>query len=136
MIKVFIPQDKTQGKTNVRGLWINDSGKIFYDYLKISFSTQKHYRYAEKQKFYNRLNYLKIKYNQEAIFYTYNSYNDDKGFIYYNYNKIEVLPKVIRLEIGKDRANLKGLIKRLLRNYKGLTIYTEPKGYLLEVYYK
>ena len=31
MIKVFIPQDKTQGKTNIRGLWLNDKGQLFYD---------------------------------------------------------------------------------------------------------
>ena len=35
MIKVFIPQDKTQGKTSIRGLWLNDKGQLFYDYLKV-----------------------------------------------------------------------------------------------------
>jgi len=124
MIKVFIPQDKTQGKTNVRGLWLNDKGQLFYDYLRI-ISTYNINTYI--------LEDLKVKYNQEAFFYVRNNC----GYIYNGLDKqIEVLPKVIRLEISKDRANLKGLIKRLLRDYKGLTIYTEPKGYVLEVYYK
>ena len=119
MIKVFIPQDKTQGKTNVRGLWLNDKGQLFYDYLAIK-SGDVYY-----------LEDYKIRYNQQAIFYT----SGDIGYIYYSKDKIDVLPKVLRFNIGKDRANLKGLIKRLLRDYKGLTIYTEPEGYLLEVYY-
>ena len=123
MIKVFIPQDKTQGKTNVRVLWLNDKGILFYDYLKI-ISTYNINTYI--------LEDLKNKYKQEAFFYVRNNC----GYIYNGLDKqIEVLPKVIRLEISKDRANLKGLIKRLLRDYKGLTIYTEPEGYLLEVYY-
>jgi hypothetical protein len=119
MIKVFIPQDKTQGKTNVRGLWVNNKGILFYDYLAIK-SGDVYY-----------LEDYKIRYNQQAIFYT----SGDIGYIYYSKDKIDVLPKVLRFNIGKDRANLKGLIKRLLRDYKGLTIYTEPEGYLLEVYY-
>ena len=120
MIKVFIPQDKTQGKTNIRGLWLNDKGQLFYDYLKV--------------KHFSRANFSTLSkvYNQKAIFYIKNN----KGYCFnYNNKLTDVLPKVIRFTIGKDRANLKGLIKRLLRDYKGLTIYTEPEGYLLEVYY-
>ena len=124
MIKVFIPQDKTQGKTNIRGLWLNDKGILFYDYLRI-ISTYNINTYI--------LEDLKNKYKQEAFFYVRNNC----GYIYNGLDKqISVLPKVIRFTIGKDRANLKGLIKRLLRDYKGLTIYTEPEGYVLEVYYK
>ena len=128
MIKVFIPQDKTQGKTNVRGLWINDKGQLFYDYLRVkTFYPQYFWIIGGKA------DKLRQEYNQEALFIV----EDSKGIIFNGKpSETKVLPKVIRFTIGKDRANLKGLIKRLLRDYKGLTIYTEPEGYLLEVYYK
>ena len=35
MIKVFIPEIKGRIKTNIRGLWVNDKGILFYDYLRI-----------------------------------------------------------------------------------------------------
>jgi hypothetical protein len=124
MIKVFIPEIKGKVKTDVRRLWLNDKGKLFYDYLRI-INTFNINTYI--------LEDLKNKYKQEAFFYVRNNC----GYIYNGLDKqIEVLPKVLRFTIGKDRANLKGLIKRLLRDYNGLTIYTEPEGYLLEVYYK
>ena len=46
---------------------------------------------------------------------------------------------MIKVFIPQDKTqgktNVRGLIKRLLRDYKGLTIYVKPEGYLLEVYY-
>ena len=127
MIKVFIPEIKGKVKTNVRGFWLNDKGKLFYDYLRIlDFSIPLNGLNL------NEIENIKRYYKQEAIFYT----SNNKGYVYYSKDKIDVLNKVIRFTIGKDRANLKSLIKRLLRDYKGLTIYTEPEGYLLEVYYK
>ena len=56
MIKVFLPVEKTkENKSYIRGLWHNDKGKLFYDYLKI----EKHY--------YNELTELKAKYKQECL---------------------------------------------------------------------
>ena len=136
MIKVFIPQDKTQGKTNIRGLWLNDKGILFYDYLKVDvintfFNRQRHKLMIKK------LDKIRLKYNQEALFFADTDIIDgyNVGYILNNDLSITELLKVKRFTIGKDRANLKGLIKRLLRDYKGLTIYTEPEGYVLEVYY-
>jgi CRISPR-associated protein Cas8b1/Cst1 subtype I-B len=133
MIKLFIPEVKTKTlKTKTRGLWLNEQGHLYYDYLRQDVLNWDLNQANYKSRFYLYLNKIKISYNQEALFYNYNG----KGFIYYNKDKIEILNKVIRFNIGKDRANLKGLIKKLLRDYNGLTIYTEPEGYLLEVYYK
>ena len=127
MIKVFIPEIKGKVKSNVRGFWLNDKGKLFYDYLRIlDFSIPLNGLNL------NEIENIKRYHKQEAVFYT----SNNKGYVYYSKDKIDVLNKVKRFNIGKDRANLKGLIKRLLRDYKGLTIYTEPEGYLLEVYYK
>ena len=127
MIKVFIPEIKGKVKTEIRGLWLNDKGKLFYDYLRIlDFSIPLNGLNL------NEIENIKRYHKQEAVFYT----SNNKGYVYYSKDKIDVLNKVKRFNIGKDRANLKGLIKRLLRDYKGLTIYTEPEGYLLEVYYK
>ena len=137
MIKVFIPEIKGKVKTSVRGLWVNDRGILFYDYLKVK-SLRFIYGQGENNSYaLKELQFLKRWHKQEALFFTSGHYKEqNKGFIFYEQDKIDVLPKVLRFTIGKDRANLKGLIKRLLRDYNGLTIYVKPEGYLLEVYYK
>jgi CRISPR-associated protein Cas8b1/Cst1 subtype I-B len=131
MIKILIPELNKKIKTNVRGLWLNDNHKLYYDYLRqdlLSFDlSQDNY----KIRFYNYLDKIKTQYNQEALFYDYNGI----GFIYYNRDKIDVLNKVLRFNIGFNKKNLRGLIKKLLRDYKGLTIYRDIQGYILEVYY-
>lgn len=131
MIKILIPELNKRIKTDVRGLWLNDNHKLYYDYLRqdlLSFDlSQDNY----KARFYLYLDKIKRQYNQEAIFYTYK----DKGFIYYDKDKIEVLSKVLRFKIGFNKKNLRGLIKKLLRDYKGLTIYRDIQGYILEVFY-
>lgn len=132
MIKVFIPQDKTQGKTDVRGLWINDKGKLFYDYLTIDkIKLPDHYLQAELN---TQLEVLKVKYNQEALFYTF----DSKGYIYYNHNRQDILRNKDEKRV-LDIRDLKRQIKEFLRCYKGVTIYKELyQGryiFRLEAYY-
>ena len=121
MIKVLIPQNKGRAKTSIRGFWQNDTGKIYYDYLRISNS------------FKNQLEYLKNKYNQEAIFYIYKG----KGYIYNGLNKLENIlnkRKFWIIEQGKI-LRYKNFIKKIIKQYKGLTIYQEKGFYLLEVFY-
>jgi hypothetical protein len=119
MNKVFIPTDK-KNKSTVRGLWVNDKGKIYYDYLRI-----------EHHSFLNPSVTAK-EYNQEAIFYIKN----EQGYCFDNKTKLtEVLNKKIIYDIGFDRHNLKGILKRALRDYKGCTIYQVANGYRIEAYY-
>jgi hypothetical protein len=119
MIKVFIPTDK-KNKSVVRGLWVNDKGKIYYDYLKIQHHSFLNPSVSAKE------------YNQEAIFYIKN----EQGYCFDNKTKLtEVFSKKIVFEIGFDRHNLKGILKRALRDYKGCTIYKVANGYRIEAYY-
>ena len=130
MIKILIPEIKTKtNKPDIRGLWLNDNHKLFYDYLRqdvLSFDIDKA---SYKIRFYDYLDKIKTKYNQEALFYDYNGI----GFIYYNRDKIEILKHRIIKHI--KRQDLRHSIKEALRQYKGLTIYRDIQGYILEVYH-
>ena len=122
MIKIFLPVNKGKIKSGIRGFWQNESGKVYYDYLTFI----KHFDIN-----FESLEDYKIIYKQEAIAFI----DDDVLKIYYDKNKIEVLKhKIIYYKIGF--YGLKKLIKYLLREYSGLTIYKESQdGYRLEVFY-
>lgn len=123
MIKLLLPQDKTQGKTTARGLWRNDNGKTYYDYL-----TLKRYDYLSN----TDLELLRVKNNQEALFYT----EFSRGYIFYNPNKIEVLKKVKKWSIKKGcLLKYRAFLRQLLRKYNGLTIYDDFDRYIIEVFY-
>lgn len=128
MIKVFIPQDKTQGKTNIRGLWVNNEGRLFYDYLKENILNWDLERGNYRSRFYSYLEDIKIQYKQEAIFYTYKN----KGFIYYSRDKIEILTHRIYAMIGR---NFKVELKEDLKLYGGVTIYKIGAYYCKEIFY-
>ena len=134
MIKVFIPEIKRkQGKINLaRGFWVNDNGKVFYDYIKIHNYNQSIEGFYYSDLFYNYLNTIKAGYSQESIFIV-----DEvgQGIIYYTRDKQEVLSNK-RVIIHLGFKGLKDLIKTTLRDYNGLTITQETRGvYKLEVYY-
>ena len=136
MIKVFIPQDKAQGKTKARGFWYSkDTNKIYYDYLKVLplrfiYGQGQNNSYASKE-----LQFLKHWHKQEALFFISGHYKEQgKGFIFYEQDKIEVLPNRIYKEVL--RVNLKVEIKEALRLYKGVTVYKEGNRYFKEIFYK
>jgi hypothetical protein len=123
MIKILIPQIKGRQKSKVRGFWYSqDTKRTYYDYLtKVSGQVKE-------------LEFYKVKYNQESIFYT--DTKTKQGYIYYNPNKIEVLKNrsIIKLNWLK-RHFLRGLIKSALKLYGGVTIYLKKHSYILEVYH-
>ena len=119
MIKVFIPTDK-KVKSKVRGLWVNDKGKIYYDYLRI-----------EKAEF-NDLKLLQEDYNQEALFYISGNNRTKKIGCIYNKGDIGLLEHRIYAEIKSLRAE----IKEALKLYGGVTIYKKGNKYFKEVFYK
>jgi hypothetical protein len=128
MIKIFIPINKGRNKTDIRGFWLNDNGKLFYDYITIL--NLKKSAYILKQ-----LETFRQYYNQEALFFTIKN----KGYIYTKGNKIDVLNKHSIIEVkrlGRNTKLLKDYIRSALRLYKGLTIYIKSNSYILEVYYK
>jgi len=121
MIKVFIPQSKGIQKTNARGFWKSDNGKVYYDYLS----------YISKGNVSNRyLQDLKIIYSQEAIAYIDNNVLK----IFYSKDKIDTLPNRIYREVL--RHDLKRSIKEALNRFKGCTVYIVKGKYYIEIFYK
>jgi hypothetical protein len=132
MIKVFIPTSKGKIKSDVRGFWLNETDKIYYDYVKIHNYNQSISKGYYSNLFYNYLDTIKASYNQESIFIVNEA---GQGIIYYSKNRQAILiNKKIITHLGF--RGLKGLIKTTLKDYKGLTIYQEARGvYTIEVYY-
>lgn len=124
MLKIFIPAIKGKQKTIARGLWRNEAGRLFYDYLFIK-DLKFNYNYEK----INTLDYLKKQFKQEALFFI----EKEKGFIYYSPEKIEVLNNKISITILKK--DLKKHIKKLLQEFSGLTIYCNKNDYTLIAYY-
>jgi hypothetical protein len=132
MIKVFIPTTRGKIKTNVRGFWLNDNGKLFYDYIKIINYNQSIKGFYYSNLLHNYLDVIKRGYNQEALFYTDEA---GRGIVYQSKDSQEVLSnsKVIT-HLGFK--GLKDLIKTTLKDYNGVTVYQEARGvYTIEAYY-
>jgi hypothetical protein len=124
MIKILIPQDKTKEKTNIRGLWRNDEGKLFYDYLKVeNFYYNKNYVLLE--------NIQKAK-AQEAIFFI--DCESNTANIFYSRDKIEVLKH--KISYSCTIKPLKSVLKKALHDFGGCTVYKQGKGYLVEAWIK
>jgi hypothetical protein len=128
MVKVFIPINKSKIKTGARGFWRNDTGRTYYDYLKIINYRQENIGLYYRDLFINYLETIKTGYKQEAIFYT----DNGQGFIYYSKDKIEVLKNRIYQDIT---GNLKEAIKEAIKKYNGVTVYKNNNRYFLEVFY-
>jgi len=122
-LQIFIPVEKGKKKTSVRGLWRNENGKLFYDYIKVA-----NVYYLEQ----DRLEKLKKKYNQEAIFYI--DTDRETGNIYYDRVQMDILRnRKLYNQVGF--FGLKKKIKELLNQYGGLTIYKVTEGiWTLEVW--
>ena len=123
MIKILIPQDKSKTKTEARGFWHNDNGRVYYDYLTIQ-----NYKDNNNGGLFTHLESIKKFYRQEAIFYV----KDKIGFCYYGRDKITILPHRIYKEVL--RQDLKVAIKEALSKFSGCTIYREAGRYYIEVF--
>lgn len=130
MIKIFIPQTQKTTKTAIRGLWRNDKGHLFYDYIDIEYLnwTLEDRRYLTR--FYIYLDQIKKQLNQEAIFYQY----QDKAYIYYGKDKIDVLN--IRTQTTAKPGQARRAIKEAIKAYGGITIYKRPGEILIEAWTK
>jgi hypothetical protein len=128
MTKIFIPETKGKAhKSNVRGFWKSADGVIYYDYI----SVQQYREDTNAGGFVNHLEHLKKFYNQLAIFYV----KDQRGHIYTTQTEDEELKKCERVEVKKDRAELRRKIKEFLNKYGGATVYTLPTAYLVETWH-
>lgn len=118
MINLLLPEKKVKyQKSNIRGLWKNTSGQLFYDYL------------TEKSGDVFYLQDYKIRYNQQAIFYT----NGARAYCYYSPEKVECfLNKIVVTVLKKE---LKNTIKDYLKKYGGVTIIINKNDYTIKSYY-
>lgn len=129
MIKVFIPEIKRKyNKPSSRGFWVNDTGKVYYDYVTVKEYKQSVNGLMYESLFFKYLDNLRIGYNQECIFFI----NGIIGNVYYSKDKTVILPHRIIKEVL--RVNLKNEIKTSLKQYKGCTVYNESGKYFIEVF--
>jgi hypothetical protein len=122
MIKIFIPQEKSKGKTEARGFWL-DNGKIYYDYLTIETLPDS----IKSPELTERLEHIRKEYNQEAVFFVKNNL----GYVYRHRFNFLQLPN----RIYKEVKSLKPEIKEALHKYNGVTIYKVNGKYFKEIYY-
>ena len=109
-------------KTDIKGFWKNEKGKVHIDNIKI-----KNFPAIHTDYFKSAIQYLFFK-GEKSIFYK-NWYNagvleDCTG------NKIILNYRIAWIE-KRLRASL---IKELLKQHNGLTIYKLDKCYLIEIY--
>ena len=119
-VLIFYPQDKGKNKTTTRGFWQSESGKIFYDYIKV------------KTSYTDDLNYIqcvKETYNQECIFFIKNQIAN----IYYDKKKIIKL-KNRHLKRHNKFSGLKDSIKSYLKIYGGVTVYIKDDFFVIEAW--
>jgi len=133
MIKIFLPENKRKyNKAQLaRGFWKNESGKIYYDYIRpIDYKDNIDNGAYELKIFLNYLEAVRISNKQEAIFFIRNN----KGYIFSGIDKkIEVLNNRTFFEVS--RPELKINIKAGLWGYNGVTIYANHGRYFLEGFF-
>lgn len=118
---VLIPCDKTK-KTFVRGLWRNDNGKLFYDYLSVISLSGIDETILES---------LRTAYKQEALF----AYTDSHALIFSGIGKTEVLINKRSITLT-NRESIKKISQLALSNYNGLTWYIKGKYITIETWTK
>ena len=108
----------TKEKSFIRGFWKDKSGKIFVDKIKIQFLPYKRFLINRKMLFDNKEN---------AIFYC----KGNKAFVENVNGKLEIL----RHRITWQENNLKpSLVKALLVQHGGLTVFKNENGYTIEIW--
>ena len=115
MYKILIPSDK---KSDIKGYWQGDI-RIYADNLLAI------YRPIITKK---QLSYLCLHYKQKAIFYS-------QGAIGYIYNENGTIDTLSHFK-GYYFDHVKpSIVKSLIKEYGGLTIYRVKNGYNVKVYY-
>jgi hypothetical protein len=128
MIKVFIPVIKGKVKTSVRGFWYSkDTKRTYYDYLIVRDYSYTFNRRGFSKTTLKRLEALRIKFNQEALFFI---NNQGIGYIYNQDNVTELVNRIY-----SEVVNLRQEIKEALRVYGGVTIYKIDNKYFKEIFY-
>ena len=113
MYKLFIP---VKHKTNIKGFWQDDKGKVYIDNILI----KKHNTIdKDKAQLFGQ--------GEKAIFYIHKG----KAIIEDIKGNIIILKYCIKY---KESPISKGYIKALLNQHEGLTIYREGASYTIEIW--
>lgn len=122
----YIPVSKNN-KSSWRGLWRNDKGKIYYDYIEPCEKIYHAFNCRHASRDYAL--YLCQRYRQEAIFYIANG----KAHILSADNELLRLKKLHTIRTCKE--NLKKNLKYFLKIYGAVTIKKSQKYFILEAWY-
>lgn len=119
MIKVLISRIKGRLKTDIRGFWRDERGKVHYDYLAVmEFNSFPSHKWIQRQCEMLKQKCIAIK-------------EDNTLAICYSSGKIEKLNQRKYREI----KNLRVEIKDILKKYNGVTVYKIDNKYFAEIYY-
>jgi len=109
----------TKEKSKIRGFWQDKSGKIYIDKIKIkTFSN-----YVKFQKGIEKL----FRQGEKAVFYE----KIGMAFIEAENGSLEKLPYKITWHEKRLKASL---VKALLVQHGGFTVYKNEKGFSIELY--
>lgn len=112
--------DVVKYKTNIKGFWLDDNGKVYIDNIRIA-NIKSHIRFKTERHFL--FDYKK----QLAIFYI----KFNKAYIEDREGNQTILRHCIRY----NQAHIShSYIKALLRKHNGLTIYREDGRYTIEIW--
>ena len=120
MIKENCIYEVSKEKTSILGLWQDNKGKIYRDYISLY--------YPKNHNDFESKILLMFSHGEQCIFYR---QDNKKAFILYeNENDIPLTKNIqlIRYSLSFNE------IKKLLIQYNGITIFKINNGYLLEVW--
>lgn len=111
-------------QTNVKGYWLDNDGKLFIDNIKIEV-----FPIIEKC-YFNIIKGNMFLQGEKCVFYK-NIYNE--GVLEYPNGNKTILKN--RLEYITPRKPNKKALNKLLKKYRGLTIYNIDNKYIIEIYF-
>jgi hypothetical protein len=134
MLKINILYTVTKKKTNIKGFWKDEKGKLHIDNIIIK-------NYSNYRKLQLNLKELFIgiywldddgnisKSGEKAVFYT---FNDVLAYIEDNRGNKTIL---LKHDVITYYHINKGIVKTLLNKYNGFTCFKEGKVYKIELWY-
>ena len=123
---MYILYKVVKHKTDIRGYWLDNEGKIYKDSITLI-------RYKTRSGLYRGITRL-FKTGEKAVFYKEVVLPYDKGnraYIIDRTGKIDVLSH--RIELSRAIL-LSQEVKDLLARYKGLTIFKKSSGFTIELW--
>jgi hypothetical protein len=113
----------TKEKTNILGLWKDENGKVFRDKIAPQYLNYDDLKIAREKLFAN---------GEKAIFYILEyTYKNNLAAIENANGNIDFLRHCVSWQENKLRPSL---VKALVKQHGGLTIFKNEKGYTIEIW--